>query len=174
MDVFLQILLYLAIFVAKMVEVSLATLRTVLNSRGEKVKGALIGFFEVMIWLVCVSVVLTNIEQDLIKALVYCLAFSAGNYIGVTLEAKLAIGTASIMAMVGGEKREELTTLLREAGYGVTVMEGHGMQQTVDVIMIYLKRKAVPQAIKLIHSTCPDAVLTVNDVRQVHRAFIKK
>lgn len=174
MDILVSIGIYVAIFIAKMIEVSMATLRNVLNNRGEKLKGAFIGFFEVLIWLLVVSNVLDTITEDPFKVVVYCLAFSVGNYLGITIENKLAIGTSNIMAIIQEEKRDELTKALRDKGFGVTIVEGQGMEQTVDMLMIYLKRKCVPEAIDLIRQYCPNAMITVNDVRQLRNGFIRK
>ena len=174
MELLTSIGIYVLIFIAKMVEVSMATVRNVLNNRGEKLKGAAIGFFEVLIWLMVVSNVLDTITHDPFKVVVYCLAFSAGNYLGITIENKLAIGTSNIMAIIPEDKREDLTKALRERGFGVTVVEGQGMEQTVDMLMIYLKRKCVPEAVELIRQYSPNAMITVNDVRQLRNGFIRK
>lgn len=169
-----SIVLYLLIFVGKAVEVALATLRLMLNGRGERVKGAIIGFFEVIIWVLVVSNVLNDITSDPIKVLVYAVAFVTGNYLGVTLETKLAIGTASIMAVVAEDVKEELAERLRQMGFGVTVVQGQGMHATVYLLMIYLKRKAVPEAVELIQKVSPGTPVTVGDVRQLRGGFIRK
>ncbi len=174
MDVLMQIGIYLAIFLAKMVEVSLATVRNVLINRGEKLKGAAIGFFEVLIWVIVVSNVLGSLAEDPIKTVVYCLAFSCGNYLGVIIENKLAIGTACIMAVVSDEEEEELAATLRDEGFGVTKLRGQGREKTVAVLMIYLKRRCIEEAIGLIRQRSPEAMITVNDVRQLQRGFIRK
>ena len=170
----MHILIYLGIFVAKLVEVSLSTLRNVLINRGEKVRGALIGFFEVLLWIIVVSNVLDTITEDPLKVIIYCLAFSCGNYLGVIIENKLAIGTACIQAVVGEETKDELSAALREKGFGVTIIQGQGMESTVDVLMIYLKRKCVEEAIEEIRRYSPSSMITVNDVRQLRNGFIRK
>ena len=179
----MQILLYFAIFAAKLVEVSLATVRNVLVNRGEKLYGAMIGFFEVLIWIIVVSNVLSTLSEDPVKALVYCLAFACGNYAGVIIEGKLALGTACIQVMVteeaeqveGHETEEnELKNQLRSKGFGVTTVKAHGYAREVDIMMIYLKRKSVPEALELIRATTPAALVTVNDVRQIRNGFIRK
>ena len=76
-------MIYLLIFFAKLVEVSLATIRNVLINRGEKLKGSIIGFFEVLIWVIVVSNVLSDVMQDPLRVLVYCLAFSMGNFVNL-------------------------------------------------------------------------------------------
>lgn len=165
---------YLFVFVAKMVEVSLATVRVVLINRGEKLKGAAIGFFEVMIWVITVSSVLVSIADDPLRVVVYCLAFATGNYLGVILEDKLAIGTSCIQAVVPQENKAEVTALMRERGFGVTTLQGEGRNGPVDVLLIYLKRKCLHEAMGLIRETCPNAMITVGDVRQLHRGYLKK
>lgn len=167
-------MIYLLIFVAKLIEVSLATIRNVLINRGEKLKGALIGFVEVLIWVIVVSNVLSDVMKDPFRVFVYCLAFSMGNYLGVIIEGKLAIGTASVQAVVAEDKVEELEAILREKGFGVTVVEGHGKDGTVDVLMIYMKRKQVNEAIELIRLYSPTSLVTVNDVRHLSNGYIKK
>ena len=173
MNIWLRILIYIAIFAAKLIEVSVATVRMVLINRGEKLKGAIIGFFEAAIWVVLVSTVVANISQDPIKAVVYCLAFSCGNYVGVIIENKLAIGSACIWVVVEGEKRALTEEVLRSNGFGVTATRGEGRDREVYVLMIYLKRRQVTEAIQLIREISPDALVTVNDVRQARGGFLK-
>lgn len=173
MDIFLRILVYVAIFAAKLVEVSLATIRMVLINRGEKLKGAMIGFFEVSIWVILVSTVLSGITEDPIKAVAYCLAFSCGNYMGVIIENKLAIGSACIWVVVEDDKHELMESTLRGNGFGVTATRAEGRDNDVYVLMTYLKRRQVSEAIGIIREISPDALITVNDVRQARGGFLK-
>ena len=81
-------LFYIIIFCAKIIEVSISTIRVVFIGKGERVKGAILGFVEIMIWLVVVSSVLNNITEDPYKMFIYAAAFSLGNFLGVTIESK--------------------------------------------------------------------------------------
>jgi uncharacterized protein YebE (UPF0316 family) len=101
-------LLYIIIFFAKIIEVSFSTIRLVYINKGERVKGAILGFVEIMIWLVVVSSVLNNITEDPIKVFIYAAAFSLGNYLGVTIESKIAVGLASIQVVVDQKDGEIL------------------------------------------------------------------
>ena len=167
-------LLYLLVFFAKMVEVTLATVRNVLINRGAKLQGALIGFVEVIIWVILVSTVLASIAEDPLKILFYALGFSMGNYVGVIIQNKLAIGTSCIQAVVSYDKKEEISESLRAKGFGVTNIYGEGKDGPVDVLLIYLKRKCIPEASAYIRECCPNALITVNDVRQLRNGFIRK
>lgn len=169
-----MILGYILVFVAKLVEVSLSTVRNVLINRGEKGKAALIGFVEALIWILVVANVIGTIAEDPIKVVVYCVAFALGNYVGVIIEGKLAIGTACIQAVVGRDEKEIVSDSMREMGFGVTTVRGEGKDGPVDVLMIYLKRKCVEEAIGIIKGESPAALITVNDVRHLRNGFLKK
>ncbi len=167
-------MIYVLIFAAKVVEVSLSTIRNVLINRGAKLFAALIGFVEAMIWLLVVANVLGTITQDPLKVVVYCLAFALGNYVGVIIEGRLAIGNACIQTVVSVDQKQIVTAWMREAGFGVTCVKGEGRDGPVDVLMIYLRRKSVEEAVATIKSFCPNALITVNDVRHLRNAFLRK
>ena len=167
--------LYLIIFFAKIIEVTIMTLRVVYINKGEKLIGAFLAFFEVFIWLLVVSSVLNNITEDPMKILVYCSAFALGNYLGVIIENKLAVGLSSLQAIVPDEDGERIARMLRESNFGVTVIEGKGIDDLKkDVLIIMLKRKRIKEAIKLINSQIPDALITINDVKNLRGGYIRK
>lgn len=167
-------LLYIIIFCAKIIEVSISTIRLVFINKGERVKGAVLGFAEIMIWLIVVSSVLNNITEDPIKVFIYAAAFSLGNYLGVTIESKIAVGLASIQVVVNLEDGEVLADILREQGYGVTIIEGKGKNESIkNLLFIQLKRKKIPEAIILIKQHNPEAYITVNDIKSMLGGYLK-
>ncbi|MEL7649084.1 MAG: DUF5698 domain-containing protein [Sedimentibacter sp.] len=166
--------LYLIIFCAKIIEVSISTVRLVLINKGERVKGALLALMEIIIWLIVVSSVLNNITEDPIKVLVYAVAFSLGNFIGVTIESKIAVGLSSIQVVVNDEDGESLADMLREQSFGVTILEGKGKNDSKkNLLFIQLKRKKIPEAVKLIRQTNPEAYITVNDIKSMMGGYLK-
>lgn len=177
MDFFMTLegpLLYLIIFFAKIIEVSISTVRIVYINKGEKVKGAVLGFIEILIWLVVVSSVLNNITEDPIKIFIYAIAFSLGNFFGVTIESKIAVGLSSIQVVVGQEGGAILADILREQGYGVTIIEGKGKNESIkNLLFIQLKRKKIPEATRLIKEHNPEAFITVNEIKTMFGGYIK-
>lgn len=177
MDFFMTLegpLLYLIIFFAKIIEVSISTVRIVYINKGEKVKGAVLGFIEILIWLVVVSSVLNNITEDPIKVFIYAIAFSLGNFFGVTIESKIAVGLSSIQVVVGQEGGAILADILREQGYGVTIIEGKGKNESIkNLLFIQLKRKKIPEATRLIKEHNPEAFITVNEIKTMFGGYIK-
>jgi len=81
----------LMIMFARICDVTIGTFRIILVSRGERLYASLAGFVEVFIWVVAVSQVLTNFG-GLINYIAYAAGFAIGNYIGITLERRLAMG----------------------------------------------------------------------------------
>jgi len=160
-----SIWIYVFIFCGKIIEVSIATLRIVLISRGERTVGSLVAIVEVTLWLLITGTVLTGFHSDFIKVIVFVAAFAIGNFIGSWLEEKLALGLSQIQVIVH-EKEDEnkLVNALREKGFGVTSMEVRGMEDTRYMLILILKRKLTKDALAFIDETCPNALVTIGDV----------
>ncbi len=167
----MEILLYIGILLAKIVEVTLATTRIVLITKGERVKGAFIGIFEVTIWLILISTVLSNITEEPIKLVMYVLGFSIGNYAGSLFEERLGVGTTRIEAIVRIEHGKALADELRSRGFAVTVIEGQGMNHMRNVLILHVPRKKAKSIIDDIKRFQENVVVTVNEVKPIYGGF---
>lgn len=167
----MMVLNYLMIFVAKIVEVSLMTLRTVLITRGEKLYGAIIGVFEVSIWLVLVSTVLVGIKDDPIRMVVYALGFGVGNYLGSTIEEKLALGLVTINIIVSDADAPNMATVLREHNLGVTVIDAEGFKENKKILMAHVKRKRKNELVKLVENSGINSVISISDTKTVYGGY---
>lgn len=155
----------LAIFLAKIAHVSLATLRIINLTRGLSKIAAVIGFFEVLIYLAALSMVLSNIDQWQ-NIIVYGLGFAAGNLVGSMIEEKIAVGfvNAQVITM---RNCGTLEGTLRDSGYGVTATPCYGREGPHSSLQVLLKRRELPRFIKTIKQCDPDAVITVFDTRKI-------
>ncbi|MGG3891747.1 DUF2179 domain-containing protein [Metabacillus fastidiosus] len=162
---------YLIILLAKVVEVSLATIRTVFISKGEKIYASLIGFVEVLIWLKVVSVVIIGISEDPYKMVVYAIGFAIGNYFGLILETKLPIGLITIQVIVEETVGPELAEHLRKQKVAVTILKGEGRDTSKNILILHLKRKMKDKVIHDIREKVEKALITVSDVRLVHGGY---
>ncbi len=170
-----SILIYFIIFFGKILEVSVATVRSVLINRGERVKGSFIAFFEVILWLFITGTVLTGFKDDLLRVFVFALAFACGNYLGSWMEDKLAFGLCSVQVIVpDGEESMKLADELRENNFAVTQINGKGKDGKRELMMLHIKRKRIPQAVSIIRASLENAVIVVNDAKVVYGGFIKK
>lgn len=164
----MNILVYLGILVLKIIEVSIGTTRIVLITRGERVLGAFLGFFEVIIWVVLVSTVLNNLVEDPIKVLVYAAGFAIGNYVGSLVEQRIGIGNVRVEAIVMDDHGIELANKIRNKGFAVTIIEGKGMKGDRHVLLMNIKRKNHLKVVDMIKEAQENVVITINDIKPIY------
>lgn len=165
---------YLFIFLGKILEVSTATIRMVLINRGERTKGSILALFEVALWILVTGTVLQGFTQDILKAVLYCIAFAFGNYVGSWIESKIAFGLSTIQVIAGCNNHIEILEILRQHNMAVTVINGKGKEGEKKILFIHLKRNRIAEAVKLVNSVNDKCVITVTDVRVLRGGFIKK
>lgn len=167
--------IYFVIFFGKIIEVTVSTMRMVLINRGERVKGSIIAFFDILLWLIITGTVLQGYQEDPLRILVFALAFSVGNYLGSWLEDKLAFGLSSIQVIVPeSEESRNLADLLRKNNFAVTVIRGTGRNGDRELLLLHLKRKRITDAVALINSNFPTAVIVVNDSKVISGGYISR
>lgn len=160
-------ILALAIFLARLADVSLGTVRTIVVFRGFKFLAAVIGFVEILIWVAAAGLVLNNLD-DWYLAVAYAAGFAAGTYAGIWLESKLAIGDELIRA-ISYAQDSYLARTLREAGFDAIEMKAdRGTDEPLEVVLVTASRRRVARAISLIRQADPKAIYTINDVKQAH------
>jgi uncharacterized protein YebE (UPF0316 family) len=153
----------LLVFAAETSVVTLATLRVIFIARGKKVPAALLGFFEVSIWLFAIGQVMQNLNS-LGCCAAFAAGFSLGNYLGVLIEGKLALGNLVVQVTTTREVTP-LIEALRSAGYGVTKLDGQGATGPVQVVFTVIERKHVANVAALIEHFDSKAFYSVNDLQ---------
>jgi uncharacterized protein YebE (UPF0316 family) len=160
----------LVIFLLRIVDVSLATLRMLMVMRGKKFAAPLIGFFEVLVWILAVGNAIRFLTSPL-HLLGYATGFAAGTSVGLWLEERMAFGmsTVRIMSRHGGV---ELAEALRDHGFGVTEFAGHGREGRVEVVYVALQRRDLPTVFREVGIWDPAAFVTVEEPRSIHRGWM--
>lgn len=158
-------LTYLAIFAAKIAHVSLGTIRIIYLTRGKSITAAIVGFFEVIIYLIALTMVLSNIDQWS-NILVYGLGFATGNIVGSYIEEKIAVGYVHIQ-VITVQDCGTLEEQLREQGYGVTSMPCYGKEGAHRTLQVLLKRRELPAFLKKMHKFDPNAFISIFDTRKI-------
>jgi len=155
----------LLICLARIIDVSLGTLRIILVARGQKVVAPILGFFEVLIWLLAIGQVMQNLT-NIANYLAYALGFAIGNFIGIFLEEKLAIGKI-IVRVVTHRDASELVAFLRNNNFSITMVNAEGSTGLVHLLFTVIKRSQLPFMDIHIKRFNPKAFYTVEDVRFV-------
>ena len=163
------LVLPLAIFSARTVDMALGTLRIVFISQGRRVLAPLFGFLEALIWLVVVSQALRHLANPLCIA-AYAGGFAAGNLVGLQVEQRLALGMR-ILRIILRDDAEPLVEALRAADLGVTVVVGEGLHGPVKILFGLVRRRDLPKAIEIVRAHRPTAFFTVEDVRQAAQGY---
>jgi len=166
-------MLYALIFFAKLVEVTISTIRMVLTARGNRVAASLLSVIEISIWLAVTSTVLLGITEDPLRAVAFVLAFAVGVNLGIFIEDKLALGLAEIEIIAEYESAKNITRKLREHGFGVTTYDCEGLEGRKLAIGLKVRRKDVPSTLELLKEY-GDLFVTVTDIRKLSMGNIGK
>lgn len=163
--------LFLILF-ARVIEVSIGTLRVILMNKGYRIISSILAFIEVLIWVFVASSVLEGINENPIKAIVYSIGFASGVYLGSIIENKVALGTILIQAILPYDKGLEIAAILRNDGIAVTTVNAEGKDSNKIVLMIYSKRRGKEIIINKIESLEKTALIVSNDVSTLHGGYI--
>ncbi|HBT15476.1 MAG TPA: DUF2179 domain-containing protein [Firmicutes bacterium] len=160
----------LFIFIARIMDVSLSTIRVLMLTRGKRLLAAFLGFFEVSIYITALSQVVQQLDSPL-KILIYALGPSCGTIVGGFLEEKLAIGYA-LVQVIPKNHFQELVMALRAENFGVTILEGKGRNGSRSLLNIILRRKNLPRFTAIIDQVDPESFFTILDARSTKGGYI--
>ena len=168
-DYYNWIILPLIIFVSRLGDVSLGTLRHVFISKGYKQIVPVIGFFEVLIWIVVVAQIMKNLN-NIACYLAWAGGFSAGTYVGLMIEERLALGL-QVIRVITNQNCDKLLENLRLENHGVTVVDAQGAIGPVKMIFTILKRKNTGRVIELVRQHNPSAFYSIEDIKEINQGI---
>jgi uncharacterized protein YebE (UPF0316 family) len=163
------VVLPLLIFLSRIMDQSIGTMRLIFVSKGYRHIGPILGFFEVIIWLLAVTQVLKHLSNPM-SYIAYGAGFAMGNYVGIRLEEKISIGTV-LIRIVPKKDTSNLVNHLREVGFGVTTLAAEGAHGPVQIVFTIIKRKSISKAIGIINQYNPNAFYTIEEVKSVKEGY---
>jgi len=160
------------IFLARICDVTIGTLRIVMISKGQKQLAPILGFFEVLIWLIAIGRIMQNLD-NWVCYIFYAAGFATGNYIGMLLEERLAVGISQIQ-IITGKDASFLIQALKNAGYGTTYhpAEGGASGKLVNIVYSIVKRSDLDKVTDIVKAHDPEAFYSFADVRFVNKDLI--
>ncbi len=162
---FAYIVLPLLIFFARIMDVSLGTIRILFIARGIQTLAAFLGFFEVFIWLVVISNLMNNLTSPFYFVF-YAAGFAAGNYVGITIERHLYVGKVALR-VITRDKADELLKFFRKEGLGITSVDAEGATGPVKILYSIIERRDLKSVIDQVEQFNPKAFYSMEDVRKV-------
>jgi uncharacterized protein YebE (UPF0316 family) len=162
---FSGLLLPLSVFTAELCVVTIGTLRIIFVSRGMKFLAPVLGFFEVMTWLFAITQIMQNLSNPACFV-AFAAGFAVGNFLGIQIERKLAMGSA-VIRVITRQDSDALTGALRGANYGVTTLEGQGGTGPVRVVLTVVKRRELDRVVAIIKQHEPRAFYSIDELQSV-------
>jgi uncharacterized protein YebE (UPF0316 family) len=169
--VFTWVILPVLIFIARIMDVSIGTMRLIFVSKGFRLYAPLLGFFEVIIWLLAIGQIMQHLDNFMCY-LAYGAGFATGNYVGIYLEERISLGTV-VIRIIPKKDTTSLTEHLREANFGVSLVDIEGMTGKLKMLFTIVKRRDLREALEIIRQHNPHAFYTVEDVRTAGEGYFR-
>lgn len=157
------------IFLARICDVSIGTMRIIFVSKGKKNIAPILGFFEVLIWIIAISKIMQNLD-NYVNYVAYAAGFATGNLVGMIIEEKLAMGIQMIRVFTS-ERGMDLVKLLNSNGFGATTIEAHGAVDKVHLVYSIVHRNELEKVIEVINNFNPKAFFTIEDVKAANEGI---
>ncbi len=162
----------LIIFFSRVCDVTLGTMRNLMVGKGYKKLAPLLGFFEVLIWIVVVSQVMKNLN-NFACYIGWAGGFAAGTYIGLVVESKIALGL-QVVRIITNKNSEELIHAMVNEKHGVTIVDAHGAKGPVKMIYMVVKRNTVKSIVQLITTYDSSAFYSIEDIKVANAGVFRE
>jgi uncharacterized protein YebE (UPF0316 family) len=162
-EIFAWIILPILIFISRVIDVTFGTLRIIFISKGEKFLAPLFSFFEIIVWLFAIGQVMQNLT-NMTYYLAYAGGYATGNFVGMYIEEKMAMGTL-VIRIITRRDASNLVEALKFKNYGITVVDAQGTTGNVKIIFTVIKRKNVDDVVGMIKQFNPKAFFSIEEVR---------
>jgi uncharacterized protein YebE (UPF0316 family) len=157
--------LALAIFSLRIIDVSVGTIRTLAVVQGKIKTSVVLGFFEVLVWLVAVSQVLGQVTANPLLMFVYCAGFAGGNAVGIAIEKKLALGGV-VLRVISKADRDRMFRCLYDQAARVTSFEGWNGETPVTLFYVVCRRKVLRKLLGQARELDPGLFFAVEPLRE--------
>ena len=159
----MKILIYLAIFIFKIIEDALATLRLIVVSNGKKKLGAILQFVVTLIWIILTGTVLMGLQKDIFKAIAFAVGALFGSYLGSVLEEKMALGTNVFIVELNYKKALELIKILEEEKFQISKFRSSNQENVI--LMITGARKQTKKIVSTVKEIDKEAIILSEKVK---------
>ena len=160
----------LLIFFARVLDVSLGTVRIILISRGIRRLAPIAGFFEILVWLFALGQVVQHLDRPA-NYLAYAGGFAVGTWVGILVEERLALGLLAV-SIVTRQDAKDLILSLKEQNFGVTSFAARGLAGRVRFLLTIIRKRDLRRLERVIQENHRDAFISVSDVRLARQGYV--
>ncbi|MCM4168181.1 hypothetical protein DHD08_10870 [Arenibacter sp. H213] len=160
------------IFLARIGDVSISTIRIIFVMSGKKNIAPILGFFEALIWLLAIGQIIENIDNPM-SYFAYAGGFAVGTYVGMYIEERLALGRV-VLRLITKERVQELLTFFNDNDYRYSMLDAEGKTGKVNVVFLVLKREHLNHLTDAINKYHPNAFYTIEGVKMVNEANLSE
>jgi len=165
--IFTLVVIPILIFSARLCDVTLGTLRSIFVVRGIRF-APLIGFFEVLIWILAMGVILQNLNNP-VNYVAYAGGFATGNFVGMAIGKRMVMGFF-VLRIITGKDPASLIERFEAEGYGITVVDGYGRDGPVKIIFTVLRRENIQKALETIMGFDDSAFYSLEEMKGVSKS----
>jgi len=159
----------IVIFLLRVTDMTLDTLRVLIVIRGLKAIAWILGFFQSAVWVIAVTSVLGNLGNAW-NLIGYAAGFASGNVVGMLIEERVAIGHGHLR-VISSTLGSAISEAIRSAGYAATEIAGRGKDGAVTLVVSSVRRRDIDRIQKEVARVDPEAFVAVEEIRPLHRGF---
>ena len=163
----MKFLTYFAIFIAKIIENTLSTLRLIVVAKGKKVFGAILQFIIAFVWVITTGIVVTNIKNDPLKIVFFAFGSLIGSYLGSFVEEKIALGKDMITVLIDNNHCEEMINSLTKEQYLVSKISGQKQKENISILIIMSEKKQRKNVLNIIQNIDKKAIISIEAVKNI-------
>lgn len=172
-ELYALVILPILIFLARVADVSMETIRVIYISRGIKYLAPIIAFFEIVIWLLAMEVVMSDLA-NMANFFAFAFGFATGTYVGLVIEEKLSIGMVILRIITPDETSNEgIVTFLAGEHFGVTHLDAQGSRGSVRIILTLINRTDLPRITGFLQENFPRVFFSLEDVRYANQGVFR-
>lgn len=165
--------LYVIIFLSKVAENAIATLRIIVVANGKKIIGAILQGIVAIIWICITGVVVVDVLKDPWKVIAFALGSIIGSYLGSIIEEKIALGNKLLIIIVDSKNEQSITKKIRENNFAVTSTLGKGFETEKSILFILIPRKKINIIIEMIKNTDQNALVISENAYRISGGYLK-
>jgi uncharacterized protein YebE (UPF0316 family) len=159
----------LLIFVMRVANMSLDTIRVMMVVRGRKGMAWVLGFIQTVIFIFVLTTVIQDFD-NILNIIAYAGGFATGNVVGMWIEDKLALGHTHLR-IISSAAGLDIAERLRKEGYAVTEISAQGRDGMVALLLASVRRRQKDKISGIVQEVDEDAFITAEDIRPVRRGY---